>query len=986
MVLIGAVALLTSVPPEPRAASAAPRAVAGGPYTIVEGDPLVLDGSAATDDGSDGDNAVTFRWDLDGDGDFDDADGPDRSVSWEQLVAAGIDDDGPHAIALQVDDGTEAGEATATVVVTNRPPTITVTAPATVAAGAVLRAEIAVSDPGADTVTGWAVHWGDGTVERGTGAPGTLQHTYAAPAAARPVTVDVTDEDGTWSSSDLVAAHLDSDATVVRLDPATTEPTGWATTAGDLLRAPGALVVGADGRLYVSGSDSGNVVRFDPTTDEPVEAFVEAGAGGLSAPTGLAFGPDGHLYVADGARKQVLRFHGETGAFIDIAVDDPALGGASGVLPVGTGTLLVADDGNDVVRAYALSGEALGVWAATEPGSRPGHLGVGPDGSVLVSLIGAGTVAELDPATGEVRRTFTPADGADDAGPRASVLGADGAVWVADYWRDRIERFDAATGAPLGVWVAPIGPSGPAGLAFTPAHVVRVLGDAPAAQTGQEIAGDKGVELGDETEEWLDDLGDPTEGVEFAVNDGDADADVDFAVITPDYDAVIVDGDVALVADGESVADAVVMEVVDATPEPTSALLDESPIALAEGASPDAETGPATGADEPDDDQDDAIEVDDVLPGVDVVYSADGDDVEYSFVIDPGAEPDDIVLDFDGTSTLSIEPNGDLLIEAESGPDYRSTAPITFQDVDGERVAVDSAYLIRNDGTVGFTLGAYDPTLPVVIDPTFVTVDTASGSYTSGSTIDLPLPSGAAPGDLLLAQIAYNATGGGIITPPSGWTLLDETGGNGITQAVYWRVEPIDGPLFHSFTLSSGATDTAAGAITAYDGVDTTSPIHAVAGQTNAAAAAVIAPEVTTTVPGATLVALFAVRDDGPATPPGGMAERTDVNSAQGGAAADETLAASADEELGAAGATGVRTATVDASAGSVGTLVALQPANPIGTDLVMVTGDGTFDINQDSAKKALFESFGWTGTAIDDGSPGATFTAAATGNDVMFV
>ncbi|MGH1488959.1 MAG: beta strand repeat-containing protein, partial [Acidimicrobiales bacterium] len=459
-------------------------------------------------------------------------------------------------------------------------------------------------------------------------------------------------------------------------------------------------------------------------------------------------------------------------------------------------------------------------------------------------------------------------------------------------------------------------------------------------------------------------------GVSFVANDGSAHENVDYAAVANRYKAVLVDGAVALVGNENDGNDAVIMSVIGGSAETDTAIVS------AEAVDPSVGAGDRQ-----------AVSFADVLPGVDVVYSADGGDVEYSFVIEPGADPDQITLDFAGARGLTIEPDGTLSIDAESGLDYISTAPYTFQNIDGAPVTVASSYALGDDGTVGFTLGAYDLALPVIIDPTFVAVETASGSYTTGSTIDLPVPVAVATDDLLIAQIAYSAVGGGIITPPAGWTLIDLAGANGITQALYWRVATASEPASYSFTLSSGATDTAAGAINAYAGVDTTSPIDVYAGQNNTSGALVEAPSVTPTVAGATLVSFFAVRDDGSLSAPGGMAERSDLSSGAGGAAADETIAATYDQLLGAAGATGTRVATAVATAGSIGHSVALAPATGGGggTNLVMVTGDGAYAGGTDSAKRTLFQSFGWTVTAIDDNNTGS-FVATAAANDVMFV
>jgi prepilin-type N-terminal cleavage/methylation domain-containing protein len=55
--------------------------------------------------------------------------------------------------------------------------------------------------------------------------------------------------------------------------------------------------------------------------------------------------------------------------------------------------------------------------------------------------------------------------------------------------------------------------------------------------------------------------------------------------------------------------------------------------------------------------------------------------------------------------------------------------------------------------------------------------------------------------------------------------------------------------------------------------------------------------------------------------------------------------------------------------------------------NLVMVTGDGAYSSGvDDGAKKTLFEGWGWTVTAIDDGAGQTTYNNAATDNDVMFI
>ena len=81
----------------------APAADAGGSYTIEEGNGLSLNASASTDPGND---SLTYSWDLDNDGQYDDATGSEPTVSWATLANLGLPSNGTSlSIGVQVDDG-----------------------------------------------------------------------------------------------------------------------------------------------------------------------------------------------------------------------------------------------------------------------------------------------------------------------------------------------------------------------------------------------------------------------------------------------------------------------------------------------------------------------------------------------------------------------------------------------------------------------------------------------------------------------------------------------------------------------------------------------------------------------------------------------------------------------------------------------------------------------------------------------------------------
>ena len=99
----------------------APTADAGGPYTVAEGGSVAV---TATGTDADGD-ALTYAWDLDNDGDFDDATGQTASFS-----AATIDGPATRTVRVRVTDGELSAVDSATVNVTNVAPTATFNAPA----------------------------------------------------------------------------------------------------------------------------------------------------------------------------------------------------------------------------------------------------------------------------------------------------------------------------------------------------------------------------------------------------------------------------------------------------------------------------------------------------------------------------------------------------------------------------------------------------------------------------------------------------------------------------------------------------------------------------------------------------------------------------------------------------------------------------------------------------------------------------------------
>jgi len=187
-----------------------------------------------------------------------------------------------------------------------------------------------------------------------------------------------------------------------------------------------------------------------------------------------------------------------------------------------------------------------------------------------------------------------------------------------------------------------------------------------------------------------------------------------------------------------------------------------------------------------------------IYPGVDLVYYGEQNgQLEYDFVLGPGADPKRISLAIGAEAeiggklkALRIASNGDLVVhlpggelrlrrpvvyQAQSTVDSRESAVLsrqlttdhgprtTFNPDPGipNRKLVDARYVLKPDGTVTFEIGPYDRTLPLVIDPvlsysTFlggsdmdyangVAVDALGNAYITGYTasVDFPVVSAA---------------------------------------------------------------------------------------------------------------------------------------------------------------------------------------------------------------------------------------------------
>lgn len=182
-----------------------------------------------------------------------------------------------------------------------------------------------------------------------------------------------------------------------------------------------------------------------------------------------------------------------------------------------------------------------------------------------------------------------------------------------------------------------------------------------------------------------------------------------------------------------------------------------------------------------------------IYPGVDLVYYGDGKQLEYDFVVDPGADPGSIRLTVKGAERVELDDRGDVVLHA-LGQELRMRRPVIYQEDGALRHEIPGGYTVLaatdrqpQDVEIGFRIGAYDLERPLVIDPVLsystylgggdfdfaldIAIDASGSAYVVGRTFSTDFPTASA------VQPSLSGSGDAFIAKldPSGSSLVYST-------------------------------------------------------------------------------------------------------------------------------------------------------------------------------------------------------------------
>jgi hypothetical protein len=154
------------------------------------------------------------------------------------------------------------------------------------------------------------------------------------------------------------------------------------------------------------------------------------------------------------------------------------------------------------------------------------------------------------------------------------------------------------------------------------------------------------------------------------------------------------------------------------------------------------------------------VEYQSVYPGVDLAFHGEQRQLEFDFLVAPQADPAPIALQFTGAKRMKLDESGNLLLTSAAG-DVTMKKPVAYQEGNGGRQIVEAKFVMKSHGQVGLTLGNYDRSRELVIDPSLnfatyfggsgqdeafgIALDSSLNAYITGDTTSVNFPGSPTP-------------------------------------------------------------------------------------------------------------------------------------------------------------------------------------------------------------------------------------------------
>lgn len=132
------------------------------------------------------------------------------------------------------------------------------------------------------------------------------------------------------------------------------------------------------------------------------------------------------------------------------------------------------------------------------------------------------------------------------------------------------------------------------------------------------------------------------------------------------------------------------------------------------------------------------VEYADIYTNIDLVYYFNQNQIEFDFILKPGASPGNIGMMFSGADMCEKDEKGNLWLTT-NGHELVYQKPIAWQHLKDGKENVDVEFVLLDKDKVGFELGHYDEKETLIIDPMVVYATYLGGSsydYGAGIAVD----------------------------------------------------------------------------------------------------------------------------------------------------------------------------------------------------------------------------------------------------------